>query len=117
MGGHASNNENSGSENDDFPHRASKLKDVKHPAKRLFQNKSDVDVTILSNEESDEEDYHLVTGANRQLLRQSSQKLNDTIGPHADQKMSNLTTKPLDPVNQIPLAIVKLANKNSTQLA
>ena len=43
------------------------MKDLKHPAKPLFQNESDVDVTILSNEESDEEDYHMVTGANRQL--------------------------------------------------
>ena len=34
------------------------MKDVKLPAKPLFQNESDVDVTILSNEESDEEDYH-----------------------------------------------------------
>ena len=108
MGVHASNNENSGSENDDFPHRASKMNDVKHPAKRLFQNKSGADVTMISNEESDEEDYHVVTGANRQLHRQSSQKLNDTIGSHAE---------PLDPVNQIALAIVKLANKNSPQLA
>ena len=54
----ASINEDSDSENDDHPLRASKMKDLKHPAKPLFQNESDVDVTILSNEESDEEDYH-----------------------------------------------------------
>ena len=57
-GVHASNNEISDSENDDYPLRASKMKELKHPAKPLFQNESDVDVTILSNEESDEEDYH-----------------------------------------------------------
>ena len=34
------------------------MKDLKHPAKPLFQSESDVDVTILSNEECDEEDYH-----------------------------------------------------------
>ena len=34
------------------------MKDLKHPAKPLFQNGSDVDVTILTNEEYDEEDYH-----------------------------------------------------------
>ena len=51
--------ENSDSENDDdYPLRASKMKDLKHPAKPLFQNESDVNVTILSNEKSDEEDYH-----------------------------------------------------------
>ena len=60
----------------------------------------------------------MVTGANRQLHRQTSQKhqsLNDTIGSHADQKTSALTDKPRDPVNQIALAIEKLANKNPQQ--
>ena len=32
IGVHASNNENSDFENDDYPLRASKMKDVKHPA-------------------------------------------------------------------------------------
>ena len=41
----------------------------------------------------------MVTGANRQLHRQRSQKLNDTIGSHADNNLQNLTGKPLDPVN------------------
>ena len=31
------------------------MKDLKHPVKPFFQNESDVDVTILSNEE---EEYH-----------------------------------------------------------
>ena len=35
-----------------------KMKDLKHPAKSSFENQSDVDETILRNEESDEEDYH-----------------------------------------------------------
>ena len=74
---------------------------------------SDANVTIHSDEESNIEDYHMVTGANRH--RQSSQKLNDTIGSRADQNSSNLTTKPLDPVNQIALALEKLANKISPQ--
>ena len=64
-GVHASNNKNSDSENNDYPLRASKMKDLRHPAKPLFHNESDVDVTILSNKESDaEEDYHMVKGAN-----------------------------------------------------
>ena len=57
------------------------MKDLKHPAKPLFQNESDVDVTIPSNEESDAEVYHTVTGANRQLHIQSSQNPNDTKDP------------------------------------
>ena len=59
IGVHASNNENSDSENDDFPLRASKMKDLKHPAKPLFRSESDVNITIHSYEESDiEKDYH-----------------------------------------------------------
>ena len=68
IGVHASNNENSDYENDDFPPKVSKMKDLKHPADPLYQNESDVDVTILPDEESDAEeveDYHMVTGANR----------------------------------------------------
>ena len=61
IGVHASNKENSDSEND-YPLRASKMKDLKHPAKPLFRSESDVDVTIHSDEESNAEslveDYH-----------------------------------------------------------
>ena len=62
IGVRASNNENSDSENDDYPLRASKMKDLKHPAKPLFRCESDVDITIHSDEESDAEeveDYHI----------------------------------------------------------
>ena len=59
IGVHASNIENSDSENDDYPPKASKMRDLKHPAKPLFRSESDVDVTTHSDEESDiEEDYH-----------------------------------------------------------
>ena len=118
IGVHASNIENTESEDESNPVRASKMTELKQPAKPLFRSESDVDVTIHSDEESDAEaleDYHMVTGANRQLHRQSSQKLNDTLGSRADQNTSTSTTKPLDPVNQIALAIEKLANKNTPQ--
>ena len=62
IGVHASNNGNSDSENDEYPLRASKMKNLRQPAKPLLHNESDVDATILSNEESDaeeEEDYHI----------------------------------------------------------
>ena len=62
IGVRASNNGNSDSENDDYPLRASKMKDLKHPAKPLFRSESDVDMTIHSDEESNaeslDEDYH-----------------------------------------------------------
>ena len=53
----------------------------------------------------------MVTGANRQLHRQSSQKLNDTRGSHADHNLSNSTVTPLDPVNQIALARKKIGEQ------
>ena len=34
------------------------MKDLKHPSKPLLQTELDVDVTILSNDEFDVEDYH-----------------------------------------------------------
>ena len=116
IGVHASNFENTDSENEDYPLKASGSKDLKHPAKLLYRNEIDLDETMISNEDSEEEDYHMVTGANRQLHRQSSQNpqsLNDTTGSHADHITSNSTAKSLDPVNQIALAIEKLENKNS----
>ena len=70
---------------------------------------------MISNGDSEEEDHHMVTGANRQLHRQRSQNpksLNDTTEFHADRNTTTSTTKPLDPVNQIALAIKRLA-KNS----
>ena len=59
----ASNVENSDSEKDDYPLRASEMKDLKQPVKPLFRSESDIDVTIHSDEESDiedEEDCHIV---------------------------------------------------------
>ena len=53
----------------------------------------------------------MVTGANRQLHRQSSQNPNDTIRSHIDQNLSNSTTRPLDPVNQIAIALEKLEKR------
>ena len=62
IGVRASNIENSDSENDDYRFKASKMKNLKHPAKLLFRSESGVDVTIQSDEESNseslEEDYH-----------------------------------------------------------
>ena len=118
-GVHALNIENSDTENeDDHPLRASDMRELRNPARPLCQNEPNLDETIISEGDSEEEDYHMVTGANRQLRRQSSQNpqsLNDTVGSHADQTTSTLTNKPLDPVNQIAQAIEKLANKNSQQ--
>ena len=118
-GVHASNIENSDTEDeDDHPLRASEMHELSNPARPIHQNIPNINETIVSNEDSEEKDYHMVTGANRQLHRQSSQNpqsFNDTVGSHADETTSTLTNKQLDPVNQIALAIEKLANKNPQQ--
>ena len=70
IGVRASNNKNPESENDDNPLRASKMKDLKHPAKSLYQNELNLEDEIIASEE----DYHMVTGAYQQLHRQKSLK-------------------------------------------
>ena len=57
-GVHASNFENSDSGNEDYPLKASGSKDLRHPAKPLYRNEIDLDETMISNEDSEEEDYH-----------------------------------------------------------
>ena len=119
IGVRASENENSDSENEDnHPIRASNMHELRDPARPFCQNRFELDETLVSNEDSEEEDYHMVTGANRQLHRHSSQNpqsLNDTTGSHAAQNTTTSSATPLDPVNQIALAIEKLANKNESQ--
>ena len=88
------------------------MKDLRHPAKSLYQNELNLEDEIIASEE----DYHMVTGANQQLHRQSSQNPNDTKGSHVDQNLSNSTTRPLDPVNQIAIVMEKLEKKNSYPL-
>ena len=54
IGVHASENENSDSENDDYPLRASKMKDLKTPAKSLYQDELNLEDERIASEE----DYH-----------------------------------------------------------
>ena len=59
---HASNTENSDQENKDYPLRPSEMKDLRHPAKALYRDELDLDATVVSNEDSEEEDYHTCKG-------------------------------------------------------
>ena len=45
------------------------MKDLKYPEKPLFQNESDVDVTILSNENCNDEDYHTAPSGTPEIAR------------------------------------------------
>ena len=83
------------------------MKDLRHPAKSLYQNELNLEDEIIASEE----DYHMVTGANRQLCRQISQNaqfLYDTTGSHTSQDTSNSTKLQFDPNNQMAIAIKKL---------
>ena len=63
-------------------------------------------------------EYHMVTRANQQLHRQSSQNpkaFNDTTGSHADQNTSILTKQLFNPVNKSALAIEKQEKKTLFQ--
>ena len=72
IGVRASNNKNPESEDKDNPLKASDMKELKYLAKSLYQNEVNLeDETIAS-----EDDYHMVTGANRQLHIQIAQHLN-----------------------------------------
>ena len=87
------------------------MKDLRHPAKSLYQNELNLEDGIITSEE----DYHMVTGANRQLRRQilqNAQFLYDTTRSHASQDTSNSTKLQFDPNNQMAIAITKLDTLN-----
>ena len=104
----ASKIECSDTEDEDHPLGTCDKKEFGNPARPFYQNIPNLEEIIVSMENSEEEDYHMVTGANGQTLRQNSQNLqgiNDTTGSHADQKTSTLTEQHLNPVNQNALEI------------
>ena len=72
IGVHASNSVDSDIEKEvDHPFRASSMNELRNSAKPFYQNEANLDETMISNEDSKEEDYHMVTGVNRH--RQISQ--------------------------------------------
>ena len=58
IGVHASYNGNSDSEDEEYTLLASKMKDLRHPAKPLYRKEKNLDETLASDEDSEEEDYH-----------------------------------------------------------
>ena len=58
IGVHASITEISDSEDEDYPVRPSGIRDLRLAAKPLYRNWLDLDATVVSNEDSEEEDYH-----------------------------------------------------------
>ena len=93
------------------------MRDLRHPGKPFQWSETDLDATLVSNEDSEKEDHHLLTGANRSLHEvQNTQTLNDTTGSQADHYNSTSTTKPLDPVNQNALGHRRTSKQNLTEI-
>ena len=59
IGVNASNTENSESENDNYPLKASEMKNLRRPAKLFVRSETDLNATLVSNEDSEEGDYHM----------------------------------------------------------
>ena len=58
IGVHASNLVYSDLKEDNLPLRACNMSELRNPAKPFRQNELDLDETMISNEDSEEEDYH-----------------------------------------------------------
>ena len=65
---------------------------------------------MVINEDRTQEYYHMVTAATKPLHRQSS---NNTTTTHNEHLIAEPLNTQQDPVNQITMAIEKLANRNS----
>ena len=65
---------------------------------------------MVINAERTQEDYHMVTGATKPLHRQKS---NNTTTTHNEHLIAEPLNIQQDPVNQIAMAIEKLASRNT----
>ena len=101
----ASETENQECEIQDHPFRPSNSNELRTPMQFLSIQNVDLNDSVVINEDRTQEDYHMVTEVTKPLHRQSS---NNTTTTH---------NEPLniqqDPVNQIAMAIEKLASRNS----
>ena len=57
---HASDDWNIYSQDEDYPVKASEMKDFRHPAQPIAQNVFNLEDTININENPEEGDYHMV---------------------------------------------------------
>ena len=68
----ALNDDNTISEDKDYPYRASEMRELRQPGQPIFQNEQDPNEIILMKENPIGEVYHMVKGAKQQPQRQSS---------------------------------------------
>ena len=83
---HASNIKNNKNRIQGNHFLSSDMDELRQPTTPLGVVNETLDETIVINENRHEDDYHMVTGPTKNILRQSSTNSNitDTQGPHAD---------------------------------
>ena len=94
----------------DNPFRPSNLNELRTPMQPLSIQNNDLNDSVVINEDRTQEDYHMVTGATKPLHRQSS---NNTTTTHNEHLIAEPLNIQQDPINQIAMAIEKLASRNS----
>ena len=105
----ASEPEKQETEVQDNPLRPSNMNELRTPMQPLSIQNIDLNDSVTINENRITEDYHMVTGATKPLHRQSS---NNTTIPHNEHLIAEPLNIQQDPVNQIAMAIAKLASRN-----
>ena len=94
----------------DNPFRPSNLNELRTPIQHLSIQNIDLNDPVVINEDRTQEDYHMLTGATKPLHCQSS---NNTTTTHNEHLIAEPLNIQQDPVNQIAIAIEKLASRNS----
>ena len=108
----ASEPENQECEIQDNPFRPSNFNELRTPVQPLSIQNINLNDSVVINEDRTQEDYHMVTGATKPLHRQSS---NDTTTTHNEHLIAEPLNIQQDPVNQIAMAIEKIASRNTQQ--
>ena len=106
----ASEPENQKCEIHDNLFRPSSLNELRTPIEPLSIQNIDLNNSVVINEDRTGEDYHMVTGATKPLHRQNS---NNTTTTHKEHLIAEPLNIQQDHVNQIAMAIEKLASRNT----
>ena len=106
----ASEPENQEFEIQDNPFRPSSMNELRTPIHSLDVRNIDLNESVVINGDRTGEDYHMVTGATEPLHRQSS---NNTTTTHNEHLIAEPLNIQQEPVNQIAMAIEKLASSNT----
>ena len=110
-------NKKTRAEMQDTPFRSSEMLELRQPVEPTNLHESGLDDTLIINEGPRGAEYHMVTGANQPLLRQISQnsQASHDPGSHAAHFIPEPNEQINDPVNQIAVAIERLASRAPQQ--